>query len=475
MRKWWYIAMSVLLLAPVYWQPRVQAGDLSSHIYNAWLAQLIENGRTQGLVIVSQTTNILFDLMLGGLFRLFGAELAQRISVSIAVLVFVWGAFRFISVVGGQLAWHLLPCIAMLAYGWVFHMGFFNFYLSMGLCLWALAVAWQWQPRSVAVAVPLLVLAYVAHALPVVWTIGLLLYQWLARRMSPRARVYVTASWLLGMVLLQVVVGHTMFSRWSAQQIKMATGADQVWVFDGKYYVVLVGLLLVWGMLFLDLLRDSGPRCVVSSVPFQFCVISAAAVSILPTTVLLPGFHHTLVYIAERMSLGVGICVCAMLAAARPRLFQRYAMGLVALVFFGFLYRDEKILNALEDRMDGVISQLPAGQRIVSGVDDPYLHVFGVTHMIDRVCLGRCFSYANYEPSTAQFRIRTVAENPYVTARYEDSWRMQNGSYVVQSHDLPLLQLVLDPSGRMVVRTLKAGTPCGSTSLKALPDLFPLS
>ena len=102
MRKWWYIALSILLLAPVYWQPRVQAGDLSSHIYNAWLAQLIETGRTQGLVIVSQTTNILFDLMLGGLFRLFGAELAQRISVSVAVLVFVWGAFRFISVVGGR-------------------------------------------------------------------------------------------------------------------------------------------------------------------------------------------------------------------------------------------------------------------------------------------------------------------------------------------------------------------------------------
>jgi len=89
MRKWWYIALSFLMLAPVYWQPRVQAGDLSSHIYNAWLAQLIEAGRTQGLVIVSQTTNILFDLMLGGLFRLFGAEAAQRISVSIAVLVFV--------------------------------------------------------------------------------------------------------------------------------------------------------------------------------------------------------------------------------------------------------------------------------------------------------------------------------------------------------------------------------------------------
>jgi hypothetical protein len=475
MRKWWYVALSILMLAPVYWQPRVQAGDLSSHIYNAWLAQLIEAGRTQGLVIVRQTTNILFDLMLAGLFRLFGAEAAQRISVSIAVLIFVWGAFRFISVVGGRPAWHLLPCIAMLAYGWVFHMGFFNFYLSMGLCLWTLAVAWQWQRRSAAIAAPLLVLAYLAHALPVVWTIGLLLYQGLARRLSPRARVYVTAVWLLGMVVFQIVVGHTMFSRWSAQQIKMATGADQVWVFDGKYYVVLVGLLLVWGMLFLELLKDSGPRSVVSSVPFQFCVISAAAVSILPTTILLPGFHHTLVYIAERMSLGVGICVCALLAAARPRLFQRYAMTLVALIFFGFLYRDEKVLNTLEDRLDGVISQLPAGQRIVSGIDDPYLHVFAVTHMIDRACLGRCFSYANYEPSTAAFRVRTMAENPYVTDRYEDSWRMQNGSYVVQSRDLPLLQVVLDQDGRMVVRNLKAGTPCGSTSLKALPDLFPQS
>ena len=175
------------------------------------------------------------------------------------------------------------------------------------------------------------------------------------------------------------------------------------------------------------------------------------------------------------MSLGVGICVCALLAAAHPRDFQRHAMVVVAVVFFGFLYRDEKILNAIEDRMDSVIAQLPAGQRIVSGVDDPYLHVFGVTHMIDRACLGRCFSYANYEPSTAQFRIRAVAENPYVTAKYDDSWRMQTGSYVVQEHDLPLLQLVLDEGGRMVVRSLKAGTPCGSTSLKALPGLFPQS
>ena len=57
-------------------------------------------------MIVSQTTNMLFDLMLGALFRVFGAEVAQRISVSIAVLVFVWGAFRFHLGGGGRRAWH---------------------------------------------------------------------------------------------------------------------------------------------------------------------------------------------------------------------------------------------------------------------------------------------------------------------------------------------------------------------------------
>jgi hypothetical protein len=261
----------------------------------------------------------------------------------------------------------------------------------MGLCLWALAAVWDWQPRRAALAVPLLALAYLAHALPVVWTAGLVLYQWLARRLSPRARVHVTAVWLLGMVLLQIVVGHTMFPRWSPQQIKMAVGADQFWVFDGKYYVVLVALLILWGMLFLNLVKQSGTRCVVSSLPFQFCVISAAAVSVLPTTILLPGFHHTLVYIAERMSLGVGICVCALLAAARPRAFQRYAMALVAVVFFGFLYRDEKVLNALDDRMNSVISRNSGGQSLVSRAVDPYLHVFAGNHTLDLARAARYF------------------------------------------------------------------------------------
>jgi hypothetical protein len=283
-----------------------------------------------------------------------------------------------------------------------------------------------------------------------------------------------TATSLLVMILLHAAVRYTMFSRWSLRQLKLTTGADQVSVFDAKYYAVLAGLLLIWGLLFLELVRHSGPRHVASSIPFQFCLISAAAVVILPTTVLLPGFHHTLVYIAERMSLGVGVCVCALVGAARPRVWERYGLVVVALVFFGFLYRDERALNAFEDRMNGAVAQLAPGQRVVSAIDDPYLHVNALTHVIDRVCLGRCFSYANYEPSTAQFRIRTAGQNPFVISDYEDSWKLQNGKYAAKEAELPIYQVDLDQTGRMVIRSLKAGAPCGSTYWRALHNPLPI-
>ena len=469
--RWLYALVSLALLAPCYWQQRVQAGDLASHIYNSWLAQLIESGRIQGLVIVRQTTNILFDLMLSGLFKLFGAGPAQRISVSLAVLIFVWGAFAFAAAVSGGRPWRILPCIAMLAYGWVYHMGFFNFYLSLGLCFWALALLWKATPRRVAAAIPILLVAYLAHALPVAWTVCLTVYLLSAGHMAPRRRAYMIAGSLVAMTMLHAVAAGAMGSRWSLRQITLTTGVDQIGVFDGKYYAVLAGLLIVWGGMFLRLMRLSGLRQVVSSMAFQFCAISAAGVFIVPTGVFIPGFHHALVFIAERMSLAVGICICALLAAAPPRRFEQHGMVLLAIVFFGFLYRDERVLNSFEDRVQDAVAALPPGQRVISSIYDPSLRIDALAHMIDRACIGHCYSYANYEPSTTQFRIRSVAENAYVAHTYEDSWLMQAGAYRVKERDLPLYQIDLDAGARIVLRSLPVGAPCGATAWKVLGDL----
>src|SRR5690242_11527939 len=76
-----YVLTSLAVLIPCFWQSRLQAGDLSSHLYNAWLAQLIGMGQAPGLGIASQHTNVLFDLLLSTLLRGVGAAAAQRIAV----------------------------------------------------------------------------------------------------------------------------------------------------------------------------------------------------------------------------------------------------------------------------------------------------------------------------------------------------------------------------------------------------------
>lgn len=343
--RWLYVAVSLVLLLPCFWQRHIEAGDLSSHIYNAWLAQLIAHGQLHGLYIAGQTTNVLFDLMLGGLFNLVGADWAQRIPVALSVLIFVWGAFALARAVSGRMPWQILPCIAILAYGWVFHMGFFNFYLSLGMSFWALALLWEPNARRVAAAIAILAVAYLAHGLPVVWVAGLAAYNLVARHLPGRSRLLLTAGAIAAIVAMRIVIEAKWHNMWGAHQFALTTGLDQAWVFDSKYYVVLVALLFFWIVLFLNVTRASSGREVFAGVPFQFCIMSAAAVFLIPTAIQIPGYKHGLAFIAERMSLGVGICVCALLACAAPRRFEQRGMLVVAALFFAFLFHDERALK----------------------------------------------------------------------------------------------------------------------------------
>jgi hypothetical protein len=65
-------------------------------------------------------------LILDCLFVRVGPNLAQRIAVSVSVLVFGSGSILFIVRAGGHNWWFAFPCVAMLAYGFIFHIGFFN-------------------------------------------------------------------------------------------------------------------------------------------------------------------------------------------------------------------------------------------------------------------------------------------------------------------------------------------------------------
>ena len=99
-----------------------------------------------------------------------GPVAAERVVSGLAVLIFFWGAFFAVDVATGRRPGLFCSyCSPVLSYGLVFHFGFLNFYLSAGLCFWILGLLWQPSPSRAMIAAPLIVLAWLAHALPVLW------------------------------------------------------------------------------------------------------------------------------------------------------------------------------------------------------------------------------------------------------------------------------------------------------------------
>ncbi len=438
-RNWIVIPLfSVALLIPCFWQSRIQSADLSSHIYNAWLARQVHQGKAPGLWISFQSHNVLFDLMLEWLLVRVGPDLAQRFAVSISVLVFGWGAILFIFRVAGRNWWFAAPCIAMLAYGFIFHMGFFNFYLSMGLCLWYLAISWGKGWLVHAMATPLLIVAWIAHPFPVLWAVGTAAYIAIATRIQPARRPWLLMLGLGALVTARYILTHLYVSVWSLDQATLITGANQIALFGLKYVLPFAALLAIWLLLLRNLVKNMGLAGLFLTIPFQLWLLNAAAVLLIPDRVMLPQFRHPLGFIAERLSLAAGLSMCALLAVAPTIRFTRVALISVAVLFFGLLYADERKLNHVEDRLDATLSALPQGQRVVGILPDPSLYSLCFHHDLDRACVGHCLSYANYEPSSRQFRIRAAPGNEIVLDKFADVAAVASGTYVVQSRDLPI-------------------------------------
>jgi hypothetical protein len=425
------LLLSVALALPCFWHARLQAGDLASSVYNVWLADQVRAGALPGLSLVQPWTNFLFSDLLRGLIRLVGYGAGQKLAAAFVALVFFWGAFAFVAAAGGRRPWHLAPLLAIFTYGWTFHAGFFNYLLATGLSLWALTLLQRPTKRRAAIAVALLLAALAAHALPVACAAALAGYLRLSRR-APR--------WLLlGGALAALIAARLLLSAafpalWNPLQFLNMTGADQAWLFGSRYVVVFVLLI---ALLATAILR---PGALDDRNLVDLCLLSAAAVLFLPMRILLPGYDHALVYIPDRLSLFTAVFVCALAAGAKPSLFQTAGGAALAAVFFSFLYADTAALNRIEARIDAAVAGLPAGSRVVLALDGarPATRLDPLAHMLDRSCIGRCFSYGNYEASTRQFRLRALRPNPFVASDYDTVSDLQRGVYKVAAGNLPL-------------------------------------
>ena len=182
------IAAFAALLVPVYWLPSVQSVDLCSHLYNAWLTLLVERGQAPGLAIVPQWTNFLFNVMLVELLRYLESEWACRLAVSAAVLVFNAGVYLLLRNPQRGYPWALFPFQAMFSYGFVYQIGFFNFYLSLGIGLIARSLlVGRFTPLRAVGGGALLAVGILAHALPVLWAGGIACFFQIYRRLRTGA------------------------------------------------------------------------------------------------------------------------------------------------------------------------------------------------------------------------------------------------------------------------------------------------
>jgi hypothetical protein len=457
------LATSVLLLVPCFWHREIVASDLGSHLYNAWLVQLIRCGQLPGLWIARQHTNVLFDFFLSGFGSIFGLRVGEKIAVSIAVLVFFWGIFALVSAATRRAPWILVPCIALFTYGWTFHLGFFNYYLSLGLAFFSVAIFWRGRGWDWLVASAISLVALMTHPLGFAWLVAAAAYIAVAEiAPHPRSRVllFVTAAALLGAFHYYLWGHYNVYA--GSRPWYSFSGADQLDLFGPRYHVpefALVSFALI--ALAVDIIRRRHESNLWKyyAIPLQLYVLVELSVYLMPGGIHFPPPTAALALLTERLTSISAALACCLLGAMQPRRWHLSGWAMIAALFFCFLYQDTSKINGMEQQVVQLVSQLPPNQRVMATILPPPGSRVLIQHMVDRACIGRCFSYGNYEPSTGLFRVRASPDNPYVLSDYNLTVDMENGEYTVQPEDLPVYQIYqCGPSGtELCIRSLEAG------------------
>jgi hypothetical protein len=438
-----FLAISVAVLAPCLWHRVVVASDLGSHLYNAWLAELIRHGQAPGLWLARQWTNVLFDFLLSGFGSMFGWTAAEKIAVSLAVLIFFWGIFALVCAATRQVPWLLLPCIALVTYGWTFQLGFFNYYLSVGLSFWGLAIFWRGKAWERLAVIPIAALAGMAHPFGLFWLLGACAYVGIAEYLAGYWQIPLFVAAAAAIVFVHYYFWHHYIVEPASRPLYWLNGTDQLILFGNRYRIPerLLGSFVIAALAIDVVHRSKNMKSLRAySLPLELYGIAELAVFLLPRGVHFPQ-HVPIALITDRLTSLSAAAGCCLLGVMRPSKWHLVATLGIATVFFSFLYQDTAIVGRMEQQAEQLVGALPANQRVMATIFQwPDSRVL-IQHIIDRACIGRCFSYGNYEPGSAVFRVRAMQGNRYVLADYDLAIDTEKGTYVVQPGDLPVYQV----------------------------------
>jgi len=473
--RWAMVFLSVGLVVPCFWHRRLEAGDLASHVYNAWLAQLIEKGQAPGLYIVRQWNNILFDVSLLHVAKVVGLSAATKIVVSACVLIFFWGVFALISAVSERPPWLFVPCIAMLAYGYSFSMGFLNYYLSLGLACFGLAILWQGRGLAWVGGALFAALALLAHPIGFLWLAGTVAYLRVREKLPGWRKLVLPLSAAAAFLAVnRYAAGHPALSAdWDRGPLYFYNGADQLALYGNRYVALAVGAFF-WGLICaaLEIYAQGGEGFSWKrfELPFELYAVTFCAIALLPENLRPAIYGGWIGVLGSRLTTVSAILGLCLLGLLRPRRWQLAGFGVCGIVFFIFLYQDTGWLNRLESNAEKITGTLTPGTRvIVTIIAPPEWRIPFVGHSVERACIGHCFSYANYEPSSREFRLRVRKGSPVVASSSDNTEDMSSGDYEVEDEDLPLKQIYqCDASDltKLCIRDLTAGETIGRLGYK---------
>ena len=480
-KKWVVLCLSALVIVPCLWHRHIEAGDLGSHVYNAWLAQLIGKDQAPGLYLTRQWNNVLFDVGLLHAANLVGFSAAEKIVVSGCVLIFFWGVFALVGAATQRVPWSLTPCMAMLAYGYSFNMGFCNYYLSVGLGCFCLALAWpsarSARPVGWVAAVALAGLAWLAHPLGFLWAAGTIVYVG-ARRVLPgwwKAALPVASVTALAGVRWYLHRRTDLTVDWqSALPFWQLNGADQLMVY-GDRYATLAWLAVAFGAL--CVLREAVVRrrdtawWKTLAQPAELYFVTFVATATLPENLRVSLYAAWIGLLVSRLTTIAAIFGLCVLGCVNLKRWALPGFAALAAGYFLFLYQDTRVLNRMEANAESLLWAQPTGTRIIPTIAaDPDWRVEFIGHLADRACVGHCFVYSNYEPSSRQFRVRVSAGGSWiVTGSADDAEDMEGGGYEIQQGDLPVKQLYqCDRKDwtRLCLRDLAEGESTGDVGLR---------
>jgi hypothetical protein len=455
--------LSVLAIIPCIWQPHIHTLDLPSHTYNAWLAQVVQRQPVPGIIVDSPWTNVLFDLLLAGIAQVTGFLAAETIAAIVAVLVFFWGTFALLARINGSVNWACVPLLLVLTYGLTFRFGFFNFYLATGLSAAALATLKLGSSSRLIVALLLTLASLCANPLPVLYAIGAASCVAILRRLRPHSRVMLLSAAALAIISFGQILSE-MFptSTWSPYRLfslpglLTLAGLDQLWIYSDQYFVLGLASLLIVIAGILPALRS-----LEGSSYLIICLLALNVVLMngLPSAILFPAHKLPLAFLPERISLFSAILVCSLIGRLPTRHWIHRLLAIVCVAFFALTWRDDAVLAQFSSQLEEGVSIVPEGARVIASISDPQARLDPLLHLIDRACLGRCFSYGNYEPVSGHFRVQATGHNNLVLAVADHVKQVEAGSFTVRAADEPVYTICrcTDSLDKLCAQRLTAG------------------